>query len=768
MSTAPSTIRLTIDDQPVEVPAGTTIYDAATRVFVKDPRAEANPIPVLCHREHMRPVAVCRVCTVEIRLKGRPAPEWRLFPACQREAEDGMEVRTHRTSKKVSGAIMVLLELLQADQPTAPRATGSPATDFDKICEEFQVTTSRFPRRVHDRGQDDSSVVIAVDHNACILCDRCIRGCAEVRNNNVIGRMGKGYTARIAFDLDELMGNSTCVACGECMISCPTTALSSRTLVGASPWKGVKPAPLPLKADQLAELPLFQGVAEKFLGWNEGSIARRTFKKDDIICREGDFGSTAFYIEKGQVEILLKTPIVHVKEKTADQVDRGLFGLMRRLNLSLVGRDQEVRDEEKPLRYIHVDAPVSLKYDHPVATLGPGDIFGEMTCMSSYPRSATVRAMEEVTVLEFTRNVLYILQRSKASRAMLEDMYRKRAVDNHLRTVPLFATLLKEEGQFQQFVDYLRPRVQLQRINPGQVIFRQGDPADSVYLVRIGFVKVAQQLRGGEHVITYTGPGGYFGEIGLLSHLPEIEELGLTSAGMRTATCSAIDDVDVVSITGADFHHILEMFPALKAELLTIAKQRLRELEEARRQVETVPLGDFLAQGLQNATSLLVLDLEKCTRCDECTRACSDAHADGVTRLIREGLRFDKYLVASSCRSCMDPYCMVGCPVDAIHRRPKSREIIIENWCIGCGKCSENCPYGNINMHPFPTKEAMLDPETGARKAVVRQKATTCDLCAKLPDKQPSCVYACPHDAAHRMTGKELLGLVRAASEPGA
>ena len=99
------------------------------------------------------------------------------------------------------------------------------------------------------------------------------------------------------------------------------------------------------------------------------------------------------------------------------------------------------------------------------------------------------------------------------------------------------------------------------------------------------------------------------------------------------------------------------------------------------------------------AQSLLVLDLEKCTRCDECVRACADAH-DGVTRLIREGLRFDKYLVATSCRQCRDPLCMVGCPVGSIRRRD-SLEIIIEDWCIGCGLCAKNCPYGNINLHPF-------------------------------------------------------------------
>ena len=109
-------------------------------------------------------------------------------------------------------------------------------------------------------------------------------------------------------------------------------------------------------------------------------------------------------------------------------------------------------------------------------------------------------------------------------------------------------------------------------------------------------------------------------------------------------------------------------------------------------------MDQFLAQGLMEAQSLLVLDLERCTRCDQCVRACADAH-DGVTRLIREGLRFDKYLVATSCRQCRDPLCMVGCPVGSIRRR-NSLEVIIEDWCIGCGLCANNCPYGNINCIP--------------------------------------------------------------------
>ncbi len=157
-------------------------------------------------------------------------------------------------------------------------------------------------------------------------------------------------------------------------------------------------------------------------------------------------------------------------------------------------------------------------------------------------------------------------------------------------------------------------------------------------------------------------------------------------------------------------------------------------------QVENVPVDQFLNQGLMEAQSLLILDLDRCTRCDQCVRACADAH-DGVSRLIREGLRFDKYLVATSCRQCRDPLCMVGCPVGSIRRR-NSLEVIIEDWCIGCGQCANNCPYGNINMHPFPVADWTIPRIRARRIASVQVKATSCDLC--LDHAEPSCVYACP------------------------
>jgi CRP-like cAMP-binding protein len=460
---------------------------------------------------------------------------------------------------------------------------------------------------------------------------------------------------------------------------------------------------------------------------NKNAVVRRHYRQGEIVCREGEYGSTALYIVEGQAEVFLSTPMAHVN------TERHGTGFLGRMTSRLFGRQQEHRTEEGHRDTIPIDAPVDLPYDHPVATLGPGDLFGEMTCISLYPRSATVRAATDCVMFEMLRNVLDIIQRNKTLKAQLDAKYRQRALDDHLRSVPMFASLSQE------FIDVLRNKVELVRYTKGDVICSQGDVADSFYLIRLGFVKVSEPHPGGDLVLAYLGRGGYFGEIGLLG------------GGVRTATCTALDHVELVRIHAEEFHEMVRQFPAIRESLETLVRQRQEQNRQRLATATSTPLDSFLTQGLMEAQSLLVMDLKRCTRCDACVRACADAH-DGVTRLIREGQRFDKYLVATSCRHCRDPLCMVGCPVGSIRRR-NSLEVIIENWCIGCGLCAKNCPYGNINMHPFTVMEN--DPmNAGRQMAAVKQKATSCDLCTDLAE--PSCVYACPHDAAHRVEPNEF------------
>ena len=271
------------------------------------------------------------------------------------------------------------------------------------------------------------------------------------------------------------MGNSSCVSCGECMVSCPTGALTNKSVV-----KTVLPGE-PVDVDELQQLSYFQKVSGTFLELNKNAVVRRHFRKGEIVCREGEYGSTAFYILEGQAEVFLSTPMAHVKTEA-----RSGTGFLSKTDQPSVGTPAGHRAEEGHRDTIPIDAPVDLPYDHPVATLGPGDLFGEMTCMSLYPRSATVRAATDCVMFEMLRNVLDIIQRNKTLKAQLDANYRQRALDDHLRSVPMFASLS------QDFIDVLRNKVELVRYTKGDVICRQGDIADSFYLVRLGFVKVSE------------------------------------------------------------------------------------------------------------------------------------------------------------------------------------------------------------------------------------------------------------------------------------
>jgi CRP-like cAMP-binding protein/Fe-S-cluster-containing dehydrogenase component len=709
-------IELTIDGRPVRVPEGTTVFDAA--------RIEGIAIPTLCHLQNETPVGVCRLCVVDTGARV-------LAAACVRPVEPGLKVVTN--SEKVLAARKTLLELMMSDHPSpCARQRNSGDCELETLAAAAGVSEPRFARRTVSRGHDDSSLSIAVDHDACILCDRCIRGCDEVRNNFVLGRMGKGYAADIAFDLNSPMGDSTCISCGECMVSCPTGALTNKSVVGTAISTGAGAEGF--EAEELLRIPVFQGVSGTFLQMNRGAIVKRRFHKGDLICKEGEFGSTAFFIVDGKARVSISSPMAHVKTQGGAQ------GFFKRLTSTLAPRASDKRDEEARDRTIPIDASVDLSYENPVAELGPGDLFGEMTCMNFYPRSATVRAESDLIAYEMLRNVLDIMLKNKTFRAQVDQNYRKRALENHLRGVPMFADLSAD------FIEHLKESVELLRFAPGQVIAQQGDAADSFYLVRIGFVKISEKYPGGELVLAYLSRGDYFGEIGLLG------------GGVRTATCTALDHVEVVRVCGDDFRQMVERFPNVRRGLETVAEERRAANAQRMQMVHSVPIDQFLSQGLMEAQSLLVLDLQNCTRCDACVTACADAH-DGVTRLVRDGLRFDHYLVATSCRQCRDPLCMVGCPVGSIRRR-NSLEVIIEDWCIGCGLCARNCPYGNINLHPF---EVMAeDPEhAGRQKAAIKRKATSCDLCTHL--KEPSCVYACPHDAAHRVDPRKFFAEIIAA-----
>jgi ferredoxin len=228
--------------QPVDAPAPAQ----DEQEFKRAAGDKTNPIPVLCHMTYMQPVAVCRVCVVQIaRLKrsvGKIVVDDKLLPACQHRVEDGMIIDTIESPKpearqRIETAVKSLISLLLSDHPTpcAKEQQQPGDCELEALARRFGVDKDQveLPARSVELPTDVSSLVISVDHNACILCDRCIRGCDVIKKNHVLGRMGKGYTAKIAFDLGTTMGASTCVACGECSVSCPTGALTFKEKIDA-------------------------------------------------------------------------------------------------------------------------------------------------------------------------------------------------------------------------------------------------------------------------------------------------------------------------------------------------------------------------------------------------------------------------------------------------------------------------------------------------------------------------------------------------------
>ncbi len=213
---AARTVTLSIDGREVSVPEGTTIYDAAKEAGIE--------IPVLCHDERYDPVGVCRMCVVDVGARVYAA-------ACVRPCEDGMEVKTETPEVETRRA--TLTQLLMADQPPTdedPKETTTADNELLALARRYGIEREDGLPLGAGRGIDLSNPVIAVNHDACILCDRCVRACDDIQGNDVIGRSGKGYATLIAFDLNDPMGESSCVTCGECVAACPTGALTNKPI----------------------------------------------------------------------------------------------------------------------------------------------------------------------------------------------------------------------------------------------------------------------------------------------------------------------------------------------------------------------------------------------------------------------------------------------------------------------------------------------------------------------------------------------------------
>ncbi len=438
--------------------------------------------------------------------------------------------------------------------------------------------------------------------------------------------------------------------------------------------------------DVLAHTQFLRDVPrEKLEKLNEASPLRRIEAGQEVV-RQGDFGHSLFVLVRGVLRV-------------------------------------HHRDE-----YGEVHELVRLS--------GPGEYFGELAMLGRRRRAATVEAVEPTLLIELEKTRVERLDMICDGVLMeaLEKATEKRSirsfVDNH--------TFLKDmaEAGKQELVEHAAHR----SYDRGKVLFRAGEPADTVLLIRSGVCRLVRKNSDGtESVLAYFNAG---------------DAVGLGSGETHGADLVAMGRVEAIACSRPRFARLEKHYPRLLQDFG-------RDVADAGAAVNQLDIGatgyvfidSMLRGGVQEGLSVLTINLDVCVRCGNCVRACQERH--GHARVTRKGKKLvrrvkadetgkhETLLVPASCRHCVNPECMIGCPTGAIHRRPGG-EVDVKPTCIGCGSCANKCPYGNITMVPT---EGTLTPD--GTPWPMEKRANKCNLCAGYAE--PNCVHNCPTGAILRV-----------------
>ncbi|MBF0613951.1 MAG: cyclic nucleotide-binding domain-containing protein [Magnetococcales bacterium] len=375
-----------------------------------------------------------------------------------------------------------------------------------------------------------------------------------------------------------------------------------------------------------------------------------------------------------------------------------------------------------------------------VFTLSQGHFFGEMGLLSGRRRTATVITEEQCVLVETPRrSMLKLLSVVESVQRKLDEVSLRRIVQQ------LDSSLAPNE------LEYLVQDAQFKPFAIGEVIFREGDTADGLYLIRRGSVSVSRQVSGKEVVLAYLSAGNYFGEMALVSDAP------------RSATITAAAPTEVILLTAERFKAVIARNASMRNKVETRYLDHVGNTESMTSSESSGWMNFLFDQGVGNATNLLLINYALCIRCDNCAVACANVH-DGISRLHREsGMTYEQMHLPTSCRHCEHPYCMKNCPPDAIHRSING-EVFISDRCIHCGNCQRHCPYGVIQAatrKPFRPpgiwqilsggQEKTVDPPTQEENTEESKMYVKCDMCKEILGGA-ACIRACPTGAAMRVT----------------
>ncbi|MFH1304582.1 MAG: cyclic nucleotide-binding domain-containing protein [Planctomycetota bacterium] len=500
------------------------------------------------------------------------------------------------------------------------------------------------------------------------------------------------------------------------------------------------------------------------------------FDEGDIIVRRGDWGNSAFFILSGNMRVELEKKQTSLPDeilgRRTNRVKTFWESLTQLWNNNSEPEVREIasvssskatfhsRNTHGGTRiYLQEVSAVLDKYR--TARLEPGQWFGEVAALGRTSRVATVFSEGVSQLLEIRwQGIRDILRHDKEGslKQYIEDVFRERALSAFLRTDPLFQACqpelmqrIVEQVEFHTFGNYdsHKPFKQLledqnQKTDGREpVIIREGDYPSGIVMIRSGLARISQRHYNGRRTIGYLSPGQIFG-------LDEIqaEVKSLTPVACQTQL-SAIGHLNAVLVPTALVEEILAQNSSSKSSGSQKTKKNIRSTgSQSVKLKDDILLSQLVDRHFVQGTSLMVIDLDRCTRCDDCVRACATTH-DNNPRFIRHGPILNQYMIPNSCLHCVDPICMIECPTGAIFRDLAQGDIIInEQTCIGCAQCASNCPFDAIRMVDIRDAKGALIVDSQTHAPLTQ--ATKCDLCI---DQRggPACERACPHDALFRV-----------------
>jgi Fe-S-cluster-containing dehydrogenase component/CRP-like cAMP-binding protein len=393
--------------------------------------------------------------------------------------------------------------------------------------------------------------------------------------------------------------------------------------------------------------------------------------------------------------------------------------------------------------------------------------FGEMSVLAGVPRAATVRAPidQAIQVLEVQRPALRLLRKLPKFAEAMDETYRRHGRQSVIQEINAITNLDDEAvlrlGAISQFRVFAK----------NHVLFRAGERIDRVYVLKSGWARLSNRTgatvlpesNGGKPKWDLKAEEVFVGP----SHVFGVD--AITRDGAWEQTCTLLERSEVLEITVSRLRQNPELRETLLLAFAGIAvpqdlSESLRPRPVAKSQEE------LIATGLVDATNLLVMDMDLCIRCGNCSMACHQIH--GQSRLVRRGIHvnrpvaiapkssFQSLLAPAVCLHCKDPECLTGCPTGAIGRFPDGSVDIEPKTCIGCADCATQCPYNAISMIPRKAARAEAETPSGWRRwlrlapeplpPAVEQTddllAVKCNLCANTslnPEGSKTQAYSC-------------------------